>query len=78
VQRQLAHAEKDKIRAAYLRTDFWDCRVKMMAYWCDLRSFTGDLFGDDVPKPGSGTIQIHIGIDRSPATIEGIANAATD
>jgi len=30
---QLAHVDNDNIRRAYHRADYWDERVKMMAYW---------------------------------------------
>ena len=38
IERQLDHAEKNKIRRAYLRSNFMDERVKMMQWfadWCD-------------------------------------------
>ena len=35
VERQLAHVDNDSVRRAYARADFWDERVKMMAYWAD-------------------------------------------
>ena len=41
IERQLDHAEKNKIRRAYLRSNFMDERVKMMqwfANWCDAQS----------------------------------------
>ncbi len=33
IERQLAHADHDAIRAAYARAEFWDERVKMMQWW---------------------------------------------
>lgn len=33
IERQLAHVDNDSVRRAYARADFWDERVRMMAYW---------------------------------------------
>lgn len=41
IERQLDHAEKNKIRRAYLRSNFMDERIKMMQWfadWCDAQS----------------------------------------
>jgi integrase len=35
IERQLAHADADTIRSAYARAEFWDERVRMMAWWAD-------------------------------------------
>jgi integrase len=35
VERQLAHAENNEVRRAYLRGEHWDERVRMMAWWAD-------------------------------------------
>ncbi len=35
IERQLAHANGNKIRRAYARADFWQERVKMMTWWAD-------------------------------------------
>jgi integrase len=35
IERQLAHVDNDSVRRAYARADFWDERVRMMAYWAD-------------------------------------------
>lgn len=35
VERALAHGERDKIRAAYNRAEYWDERVKMAQWWSD-------------------------------------------
>ncbi|MGI8569467.1 MAG: tyrosine-type recombinase/integrase [Methylocella sp.] len=35
VERQLAHVDIDSVRRAYARADFWDERVRMMAWWAD-------------------------------------------
>jgi integrase len=35
IERQLAHADNDSVRRAYARADFWDERVRMMAWWAD-------------------------------------------
>lgn len=35
IERQLAHVDADSVRKAYARADFWDERVRMMAYWAD-------------------------------------------
>jgi integrase len=46
VERQLAHAEGNKVRAAYNRGDYWEERVRMVQWWSDYiseksRSFKG-------------------------------------
>ena len=35
IERQLAHVDNDSIRRAYARAEFWEERVKMMAWWAD-------------------------------------------
>lgn len=35
IERALAHEDKNAIRAAYNRTDYWDERVEMMQWWSD-------------------------------------------
>ncbi len=35
VERQLHHRDKNAVRAAYLRTDFYEQRVSMMQWWAD-------------------------------------------
>ena len=35
IERQLAHVDTDSVRRAYARADFWDERVRMMAWWAD-------------------------------------------
>ena len=35
IERQLAHVEGDTVRRAYARAEFWDERVRMMAWWAD-------------------------------------------
>jgi integrase len=38
IERQLDHRESNKVRAAYLRSDFWEQRQTMMQWfadWCD-------------------------------------------
>jgi integrase len=35
IEAQLAHADADSIRRAYARTEYWDERVRMMAWWAD-------------------------------------------
>lgn len=35
IERQLAHMDNDEVRRAYARADFWDERVRMMAWWAD-------------------------------------------
>jgi integrase len=35
IERQLAHIEANAVRKAYARADYWDERVRMMAYWAD-------------------------------------------
>jgi integrase len=35
IERQLAHVDGDGVRRAYARAEFWDERVRMMAWWSD-------------------------------------------
>ncbi len=35
IERQLAHVDGDSVRRAYARAEFWDERVKMMAWWAE-------------------------------------------
>lgn len=35
VERQLAHVDNDSVRRAYARADYWEERVRMMAWWAD-------------------------------------------
>ena len=35
IERQLAHVDADFVRKAYARADFWDERVRVMAWWAD-------------------------------------------
>ena len=59
IEAQLAHVEGNAVRRAYARAEFWDERVKMMAWWADrldtLRagsSVPTRPRGLDVSKPG--------------------------
>jgi integrase len=35
IERQLAHLDKNEVRRAYARADYWEERVRMMAWWAD-------------------------------------------
>jgi integrase len=35
IERQLAHVDNDSVRRAYARADFWEERIRMMAWWAD-------------------------------------------
>jgi integrase len=35
IERQLAHVDGDSVRRAYARAEFWNERVRMMAWWAD-------------------------------------------
>lgn len=35
IERQLAHADSNKVRRAYTRGEYWDERVRMMQHWSD-------------------------------------------
>ncbi|MGJ0427227.1 tyrosine-type recombinase/integrase [Methylocystis sp.] len=35
IERQLAHVDIDSVRRAYARADYWEERVRMMAWWAD-------------------------------------------
>jgi hypothetical protein len=33
IERQLAYVDNDRVPGAYARADFWEERVRMMAWW---------------------------------------------
>ena len=35
IERQLAHIERNDVRRAYARGEFWDERIRMMQWWAD-------------------------------------------
>ena len=35
IERQLAQVANDNVRRAYARANYWDERVRMMAWWAD-------------------------------------------
>jgi integrase len=35
IERQLAHADRNSVRRAYTRGEYWDERVRMMQHWSD-------------------------------------------
>jgi len=35
IERQLAHVDNDRVRRSYARAEYWDERVKMMAWWAE-------------------------------------------
>ncbi len=35
IERQLAHSDKDSVRSAYTRGEYWEERVRMMQHWSD-------------------------------------------
>jgi integrase len=45
IERQLAHVEGNEVRAAYNSAEYWDERVRMMAWWAD--------YLDDLRKSGA-------------------------
>lgn len=45
IERQLAHTERDKVRAAYHRSEYFDERRQMMQAWADVI--------DEITRPGS-------------------------
>ncbi|MEM1381749.1 MAG: integrase arm-type DNA-binding domain-containing protein [Pseudomonadota bacterium] len=42
IERALAHAEKNTVRAAYARSGFWDERVKMAEWWAEYLAWCGN------------------------------------
>lgn len=52
IERALAHADADSIRAAYHRAEYWDERVKMMTWWADYL---------DKLKNGAEIVPLHAG-----------------
>jgi integrase len=55
IERQLAHVEGNEVRRAYARGQYWDERVRMMAWWAD--------YLDQLRSVGT---VIPIGIQRAP------------
>ncbi len=56
IERQLAHADRDSVRRAYARADFWDERVCMMTWWadkCDEMRSGGTVFSLRAQAEGS-------------------------
>lgn len=53
IERQLAHAERNKIRAAYLHTEFLPERRKLMQAWADL---VDELKNPEAPRRRRGKI----------------------
>lgn len=51
IERQLAHAPRDKVKAAYLRSEFLADRAKMMQTWAD--------FLDDAERNADSVVPIH-------------------
>jgi integrase len=44
IEAQLAHIEGNSVRRAYARAEFWEERVRMMAWWADrLDTFKSDV-----------------------------------
>ena len=37
IEHQLAHVDNDSVRDAYTRTDFWEERIHMKAWWAERR-----------------------------------------
>jgi integrase len=35
IEAQLAHVENNSVRRAYHRADYWEARIRMMAWWAD-------------------------------------------
>jgi integrase len=58
IERQLAHIERNDVRRAYARGEFWDERVRMMQWWADyldnLRT-VGKIIPMDGHQAKSGT-----------------------
>ncbi len=52
IERQLHHIEKNKVRKAYLRSDFWDYRIKMMQWFSDWAQARRDQ-ADEPAMPGN-------------------------
>lgn len=48
IERALAHAEGNAVRAAYARSEFWDERVRMAEWWAErLAKFKASLFAQN-------------------------------
>jgi integrase len=51
IEAQLAHIDGNSVRRAYARAEFWDERVKMMAWWAD--KLDRIRLGGDIIRPAS-------------------------
>ena len=57
IERQLAHAERDNVRNAYNRAEYWAERQRMMQSWADYLgglAGTGTVMAADGPSTNSG------------------------
>ena len=59
IERQLAHADHDRVRRAYARADFWEERGRMMTWWADYC---------DLMRKGGNAIALR-GDTRGPASV---------
>lgn len=53
IERQLAHAEGNSVRRAYMRGEYWDERVRMMQHWSDYLDQLRD--GATIIRPNFGS-----------------------
>jgi integrase len=53
IEAALAHSDKDKVRSAYNRAEYFERRVKLMAYWSEYieQAATGQISGNYSIKP---------------------------
>ena len=54
IERQLSHADRSEVRAAYLRSDFFEYRAGMMQWWANVCDALRD--GKPTPKPKAGNV----------------------
>ena len=64
---------KDQLELGKVREIIRLAEAQMKGAAWQLEKLYRRLFGNDVPSPGSGTININIGIQREPKTYEGEA-----
>lgn len=57
IERQLAHIDADEVRRAYARADYWDERVRMMAWWAGFLD-KAKADGNVVPLSGQRESQL--------------------
>ena len=69
IERQLAHADRDKTRASYNQADYLDERRQMMQTWANFLDAQADGSNVTIGKFGKETHRFRSASGRSSATI---------